>query len=180
MEAATGHGWVEDTAVATLTFVSGLDVSEVARVLGASAETPRLATLGDVDPDNEVLVGTENGWTVLLEPYGAAGVTPQVVAQLSARGRLTSLYRSVNEDMTFVYAEGGTERRRFDPLLWPGQQWGDPLPEERGLIFGDPDRVYPYEQAVVVVERITGSRITEEWLFHVARSVYREPSAPGA
>jgi hypothetical protein len=180
MEVQAGHGWVHDTAVATLTFVSGLGVSDVATALGVSARAPRPATLGDVDPDYEVLIGAESDWTVLLEPYGFAGVTSQVIQQLSARGRLTSLYRSVNEHMTFVYAEGGAERRRFDPLLWPDQQWGDPLAEERGLIFGDPEAVYPYEQAVVLLERITGLRITDEWLFDVARHAYREPSAPGA
>jgi hypothetical protein len=108
------------------------------------------------------------------------GVTPDIVSRLSEAGRYVSLYRSVNEKMTFVYAERGLEKRHFDPLVWPSDQRGEPLSEERGLVFGEPERIYPYEQAVVLIERITGLRITEEWLFHVPRLIYQEHSVAGA
>lgn len=180
MDEAASHEWVHDTAAATMTFVAGLAVHDVADVLGIGTASGRVATIGEVDPGSEVLLGVEDQWLVLLELYGFAGIAPGVAAQLSVQGKCASLHCSVNQDMIFAYAEGGAEKRRFDPLLWPDEQWGEPLPEESGLIFGDPDRAYPYEQAVVLLERITGLHMTEEWLFDVPRLVYRAPSGAGA
>lgn len=106
---------------------------------------------------------------------------------LSSGRRQVALYRSVNAVMTFLHAVDGVVTRRFDPLLFPDEQQGVPLPEEAGLVFGwdveEDDEVAsastqpdPFRQAVFLLERLTDGTLTSEWLFETPRSVYLMPA----
>ena len=167
------RAWTQDGSVSTISFIQHGSVADVLDVLGIAQRDARRITFPEAAPDEELLIGEEPGWIAVLEPNNSLGVRPQVVRAMSNLGRHVALYRSVNSDMAFVAAERGAEVRRFDPLLWPDEQRGEPLAEERGLVFGRPDTPDPYEQAVLLVERVTGARLTRQWLYEVPRRAYR-------
>lgn len=192
------YWWTEDLPASTLTFVEGWSASDLAEALGGSVDgPPRPLSEVDASPEmspegrwlHRVQVGEQDGWAVLVEPNGFAGVYEPLVPLLSKGRRQVALYQSVNAVMTFLYAVDGVVTRRFDPLLHPEQQHGVPLPEEAGLVFGwveeaddeaasastQPD---PFRQAVHLVERLTGGTLTSEWLLSTQRPVYRMPADP--
>jgi hypothetical protein len=70
--------------------------------------------------------------------------------------------------MSFALFVDGERRRRFDPLGWPDEQYGEPLPEEQGLVFGVE---HPLEEGLRLLERITGLQLDEQW-FQAARPVH--------
>ena len=170
------HAWILDPPVTAVTFIKGRSCAEVLKSLGAQdraglRELPTayggLALVDASGREMHAVSVTEErgGWTALVEPNGFAGQHPAVLGRLSAPGVLVSYYRSVNADMQFVYAEGGVERRRFDPLLWPDEQWGEPLTQEAAFVFGyaDDDR-NPSEEALLLVEVLTGIKVSSDWL----------------
>jgi hypothetical protein len=162
------YSWVPDAPVSTISLVSAPSVEEVVNNLGL-VPIGREADLGDLDED-EVLLGLHDGWVSVLEVYGWD--TRGLLKRLSRHDRVALLYKSVNEDMQFAYAERGDVLRKFDPNLWPDEQWGTPLPQEEGLAFGWSQDVYPYGEAVRLMERVTGLRLTDDWL-EAPRSAYR-------
>lgn len=75
------------------------------------------------------------------------------------------MFRNVNAVMLFSYAHDGEVVRYFDPLNpenGPGP-YGEPLPEEAGLAFGDPD-ADPHHLALELAERLTGVRLDGPWV----------------
>lgn len=156
---ANPYAWIDDVPVSNICLVSAA-MSDVATSLGF-AGSGRPASLGDVE-DDESLLDEHGSWTSILQVYGD---TPdELIRLLSAHHRVACLYKSVNEVMAFLYAERGVVLRRFDPLLWPDEQWGDPLAAEDGLAFGWSEDVYAYAEAVRLLERISGLTLDDDWL----------------
>lgn len=153
--------------MSTICLVTG-SVSDVVASLGFSA-SGRPASLGNVG-DDESLLDQHGSWTSVLQVY--ATPTDELLASLSGHDRVACLYKSVNEVMDFAYAEQGDVMRRFDPLLWPDEQRGKPLAEENGLAFGWTEDVYPYSEAVRLMERVCGLTLDDEWM-HRQRTAYR-------
>lgn len=119
----------------------------------------------------------EDGWVMLQEPNGTAGINPSLTERLSRSGSLIALYCGINAELEFRYATGGTLVRVFDPLAWPDGERGDPLPEEADLVFGLPEEQHnPFQQAVVLAERLTGLRLTNEWVLHRPRPTLFAPT----
>jgi hypothetical protein len=86
-------------------------------------------------------------------------------------GTAASLFWTVNADMGFTLARGGTVVRRFDPLLYGLGPEGEPLPEERGLPFGVPGGRLP-RAALTLAERLTGDRLDRDWVLATARPTW--------
>lgn len=181
------HDWDDDHPVTTLTFVEGLTRSDVARVLQADVTTEWLSWVGDVDISPKQIGGRwmhpvqlfeDRGWTVLLEPNGFAGIRESLTGPLSQAGSLVALYYGINAEMEFRYAVAGTLRRAFDPLGWPDGQQGEPLPQEAGLVFGLPEPEHnPFQQAVLLAERLTGLQLTNEWVLGKERPTLLAPTS---
>jgi uncharacterized protein DUF6461 len=100
------------------------------------------------------------GWTLVLEVNGfnaTVGATPR---QLSRHGTAVVIFRNVNALTSFQYAVKGALIREFDPLLF-GPPWtGQPLPQERGIRFGDEQDVNPMAQSFLLAYRLTGVALT--------------------
>ena len=109
-----------------------------------------------------VQVDQMDGWTVVVEPNGWLLTVPATAELVSAGGELVSVFWNVNASTLFTVAKGGVIIRRFDPLLYDQPSIGDPLPEEAGLPFGHPGE--PRVAAVELAERLTGVRLTRDWL----------------
>lgn len=181
------HTWDEDHPITTLTLVEGLSRADVARVLQADTANEWLSHVGDVDVSptkvggrwmHPVQLFEDAGWVVLLEPNGSAGIHPSLTGPLSQAGSLVALYCGINAEMEFRYAVAGTLRRVFEPLAWPDGQQGEPLPQEAGLVFGLPEPQHnPFQQAVLLAERLTGLRLTNEWVLGEERPTVLAPTS---
>lgn len=110
-----------------------------------------------------VEAGLKDDWTLVVEDAGGFRATLNGRAEaLSRKGQAVTIYRSVNADMAFRYAEGGALVRAFDPLMFEHvPQVGEPLPEEDALGFDSMDEGY-LEAMLLLTERITNVRLTPE------------------
>jgi|APFre7841882630_1041343.scaffolds.fasta_scaffold44439_2 hypothetical protein len=112
------------------------------------------------------------GWIAIIEPCGWAAAPPEVVARLSAHGVAVNVFWNVNADMSACLARDGALVRQFDPLLYdPGDR---PLPEERGLPFGDPSALVR-RACLAFLARCTGVGIGEAWLLETSRRTFVVP-----
>jgi hypothetical protein len=165
------YAWLEDDesyladGFALVLVESEADHTDVISRAGLTAREVPLGTgVWDVDPaDGEVTrLGRLGRWLTFLAPNGhllAAAAGPA-----SQAGRVVAFYESINADMEFGVAVNGKMVRSFDPLLdEPGEGYGEPLPEEDGLPFGGVDDPV-VAAAFALMERITGTPITQEWL----------------
>jgi hypothetical protein len=118
-----------------------------------------------------VQVDELDGWTTLIEPFGWAGATPDVLARLSKGGRAVNVYWNVNALMHVGWADDGRIVASFDPLLDDRLDGGEP--EEADLPFGDPER--SLRAALVLAERLTGVRIERTWLLDRTRPTSEIP-----
>jgi hypothetical protein len=146
----------------TRTFEGELSLSEAGDRVLDGLDSSRLA----------VQVDELNGWTTLIEPFGWAGATPEVLARLSASGgRAVNVYWNVNALMHVGWADDGRIIASFDPLL--DDRPDDREPEEADLPFGDPRLAL--RAAFVLVERLTHVRIRRDWLLDRARRTSEIP-----
>ena len=175
------YGWVERLDAYCFTAVIGLGSDEVIRRLGgdpgASAsltfeecfwtvDAPQWAQVGEVG--RGVLIAEHNGW----RGEEAAG-------NLSARGRTACFCRDVSAAMRFSHAVDGVVLAAFDPLLDPAPAEGaDPACLD-GLLAGLPFGLDAAEaSAMALLERVTGVRVTAEWLNRPQRAVQLPPLTP--
>ena len=172
---STDDDWLPEAA--TITFVRGLELRAVGDLLALEWDTERALTfdeaeeLQDVPLEVHVVQLAEvDGWVVVVEPNGWFSSMTDVVEAMSRGGEAVSVFRNVNAHMSVIAARGGTTVRAFDPLLVDDQE-GDPLPEEQGLPFGS-EEADPHELAMELAERLTGVRITEDWLLRTPRSTW--------
>lgn len=174
----TTHDWADEVLGMTLTLVRGPGLRQVGEVLRFRWDTERTTTFrGAADEQASaripyaVQVGALGGWTVLVEPNGYAAGTPDVVARLSSGGTAVSLFWTVNLAMGVVLARDGAVVRSFDPLLYDLGPVGNPLPEEEGLAFGDPE-ADPRRAALTLLERLTGVRLERRWVLDDPRPTW--------
>ncbi|MEA2675378.1 MAG: hypothetical protein QOI92_2570 [Chloroflexota bacterium] len=112
------------------------------------------------------------GAVICAELNGWAGVSDERASLLSRRGRYVSVYRNVNAVMQVLFADAGDVVRSFDPLLYDPE---GAISEEQGLPFGHPGS--PGMAQFVLMERLTGVRLTREWLLDTPHPTYRrDPS----
>ena len=165
---ADDYAWLQDprrcrVAVAgCVTVVKGGSVDEVLAAFGADPAVDgrpwdESASVGDC-----VAVVTVDGGVLAVEDNGWQGSRPEVLRRLARLGRAASTFWNVNALTRVSAAEGGRLLGAFDPVA-PDQLAGD-----------DPEAIAKYlagldfeagswvAQGMVVVERFTGVRVTED------------------
>jgi hypothetical protein len=179
------YAWLRDSDLEAfcISVATRGDVDRLAAIFGADRSSETTATFFEawhrsIDEDEDggandvVQIGELDGCVVATEPNGWTGADEGVAAEASRGGRYVSFYRSVNADMRLVVAIDGVAVREFDPLLYePDIDPGEPLAEEGDLPFGDPDDCET--AAFVLIERLTGVRVTAEWLLNERRPAFR-------
>ena len=175
--------WTDLMAV-TVTFARGVSPEEVVRRLGADPSAgvdmlhhEVLEAQGEgYDFRLGVQVDQVDGWTVVVEPNGWLLTVPDTAESVSASGELVSVFWNVNALTQFIVAKDGMIIRRFDPLLYEQPTTGEPLPEEAGLPVGHPGE--PRLAAVELAERLTGVRLTRDWLLNQPHPTWTGFSTP--
>jgi hypothetical protein len=94
----------------------------------------------------------------------------EVLQRLSVDGIAVNVFWNVNAVIRFSYARNGALVRDFDGLLYDSPD--EPIPEEHGFAWGD-DR--PRESVLGVMERLTGIRLSREWLLATPRRTFEVP-----
>lgn len=178
------HDWADEVMAVTLTFVRGLNLRQIAELLGFDPSSERTTMFGDADEQTDhgtgsyaVQVAEADGWAVVVEPNGYLTSLPGTVAALSVGGSAISVYWNVNALMRFTVARDGVVVRSFDPLLFDLGPEGEPLPEERGLTFGVDATVR--QSALELAARLTGIRIDQPWLLATPRPTWTTRGAEG-
>jgi hypothetical protein len=191
------YSWVDeergndDLMAGCVGIALGVDEATVRRQLAVDEPSRRLATvheawqMSESDFGNDLVQVSAIGEAVVtFEPNGWHGVEPELALQLSAKGRYVAYFWNVNSVMRFVFAEEGSIRREFDPLLYDSDGGHEPdLPEDLDLPFprGDENPLRPGTASLALIERLTGVEITLSWLLEEARPTYRvdpEASSP--
>jgi hypothetical protein len=109
--------------------------------------SPSYVVLGEVP--GGILVAENNGWR---------GTLDEVITAVSRGTTAASYYRNVNAVMAFFHAVDGAVASTFDPLL-------DEVPAELSELASELDFATATEaSAFALLERLTGIRLTEEWL----------------
>ena len=172
-----GYDWADEIMAVAITFVRGVGWREVGDLIGVQWSTERIATFHDaqwqqVDSMAPVVQAASLGdWLVLVEPNGYLTTMSETAAALSAGGMAVSVFWNVNRLMNLVLAREGAVIRRFDPLLFASTAWGEPLPEEAGLVFGEVEPS-PLIAALELTERLTGVRVERTWLLDEPRPTW--------
>jgi len=182
-QSLAAYDWVDADdprlAALSLTLVRGAGEPPLER-LGPIRPLPGLLTIGEAGDamltafDRSrlaVQVDELGGWTILLEPFGWAGATPEVLARLSEGGRAVNVFWNVNAVMHMGWADNGGIVESFDPLL--DDRADHRTPAEADLPFGDPERAL--RASFVLAERLTGVRIERDWLLDRRRPTSEIP-----
>ncbi|GAA2851229.1 hypothetical protein GCM10010517_08800 [Streptosporangium fragile] len=168
---AADYAWFEEQYGGSLgvsgfciTFVRGLTPAEAFDRIGVTAGEGADADDFDLD-EYPIIASTAIGGTILIEDNGFAGVQDHVAERLSRDTVTAAVFRNVNFDQQFVYAENGRVVLQFEPdgpdARWGGSErmlahmrdLGMPLNE-----FDDPDEHYLLT-AFALAERATGVRL---------------------
>lgn len=175
-QAVARYGWATEDSLfglgGCLTLARGVTPEDALNVLvpdGAtevgSASAVRAWAEQFHEPPYAMVVeaALKGGWTLLVEDSGGYQATLEGRAEsLSRHGQAVVIFRSINADMAFRYAEAGALVRAFDPLMFEYMpQVGEPLREEDGLGFGSMEEGY-LEALLLLTERITKMRLTPE------------------
>ncbi len=185
------YGWIDDVESVAITFVHGLALHEIGEALNFQWPTERRVTFTEAEEQRAetyfetgilaplVQVGQIDDWIVAVEPDGILSSFKDVLTALSRNDMAVSVKWGVNGHERFTAARRGAVVRRFDALLYRSGADGEPLPEERGLPFGEPGhplRHYMMELA----ERLTGVSVDRDWFVQHARRTWDAdyPSGP--
>jgi hypothetical protein len=118
------------------------------------------------------VTGDGGPWTLGVEVNGYLGVTPELVAPVSAGTMIVSHFSNINADSIFYWIEDGDIRLEFDPLLGPAYREGSTpdavtdLMQAAGFdLTEDGDNTENCTTAALALaERLTGVRLTPELL----------------
>lgn len=181
MDGVSGYLWVNEEAAFDAHCVSvavGAATQTVTEAFAVDPASRRDATLAgqialstpypDGYGNDTIQIDELAGAVVCIEANGWAGIDEGRARRLSGAGQYVSAYRSVNADMQVVCARGGEIVRVFDPLLYDAE---GALEEEAGLPFGHPGQ--PAPAAFALIERLTGVRLTREWVVDQPHPAYR-------
>ncbi|GAA2884021.1 hypothetical protein GCM10010517_47300 [Streptosporangium fragile] len=153
------------------------DFGAVVRAFGADPDSGEAMNVEDAQIEQydadipgvlPVLVAGEVGrWTLVVEPNGAEGTRPEVLRVLAAEGRAVSvLLNGPNADL-LSYAAAGAPVIAHNLGAESGEDLAAlPIADAASIMVaaGDNDRLARQAAALVLAERITGERLTEEWL----------------
>ncbi len=171
----------DDLMAGCLGVIVGLDEGSVARCLAVDEGSCLQAVvheaweLSESDFGNDLVqISSIGNAVVTYEPNGWHGVQEDVAIALSQPGRYAAYFWNVNAVMRFIFADGGSIRRDFDPLLYDGDR-ERALPEELDLPFptGDAVSLMPGRASLALIERLTDVEVTREWLLETPHPTYR-------
>ncbi|MEV6868607.1 DUF6461 domain-containing protein [Streptosporangium subroseum] len=168
--------WFAEDATC-LTWSDLPDFDAVARAFGTDPDSAEAMNVEDAQIEQynadfpgvlPVLVaGTVGRWTLVVEPNGCEGARPEVLRALAAKGRAVSiLLNGPNIDL-LSYATAGAPAIVHDLGAESGEELTVlPVTDAASIMAaaGDGDRLARQAAALVLIERITGERLTEEWL----------------
>ncbi len=154
------------------TFVADMRPAEVLQRLKAAP--------GDItEPRGYIEVGPADGGSVIVDIAGYAGITRDVVSELSRGTRLATVHNNIDSHAKFIYAVDGKLITGLDPMFPDEPRWGaepdwllEDL-EDLGLLYeidddGEWDEEWMerseqfVEAALALAERCTGVRLTPE------------------
>jgi hypothetical protein len=151
-----------------------LAVEHKATVVGAENTIEPAYAAWDVHDGDGCYVAatTVDHWTLMFEPNGYIGVTPEIVVPLSRAARLVSHFRNVNAVDHFYCYEDGDLRLHFEPLFAASRDGTDadtlgPVLADVGFDLRDtPERTIANhtEAAFALAERLTGVQVTASLL----------------
>ena len=176
------YAWVEPLEAYCFTVVIGLDPDEVIWRLGGDPATTASRTFEEcfwtVDGPQWAQVGPVGDGVLVAEHNGWRG--EEAAPGISTHACAATFCRDVSAAMRFAHAVDGVLLAAFDPLLdraaVEGADPGCLAPLLTGLRFG----LHAAEpSAMALLERVTGVRVTAEWLNRPQRAVRLPPlSAP--
>ncbi|MFI7055017.1 DUF6461 domain-containing protein [Streptosporangium canum] len=153
------------------------DFDAVARAFGADPGLGEAMNVEDAQIEQHgadipgvlpvLVVGVVGRWTLVVEPNGAEGTRPEVLRALSAEGRAVSVLLNGPDIDLLSYAATGAPAIICDLGAEPSKKLAAlPVADAASIMAaaGDDDRLARQAAALVLVERITGERLTEEWL----------------
>lgn len=168
-----------------VTIVRGAPIDDVIDAFGCDrssrVDAPFAAQRGMSVPypdgwgNDTIQIDMLDGAVVCLEDNGWGGTEDPRPARLSRNGSYAAVFRNVNAVMQVVAAEGGHVRRRCDPLLYDAE---GAVAEEGDLPFGDPELATL--AMWVLLERLTGLRLTRGWVLEQPHPTYRRDPDPPA
>ncbi|WP_030454686.1 DUF6461 domain-containing protein [Herbidospora cretacea] len=163
----------------TITWISGMEAADALTILGGDPRSERRLTFDDAHTSashdfdtrgamcGEILLDRVGSWLICMEPLGDEGSVAETLLALSKGGTALSLLLHPMSAHTFGYAAGGAA---LMTLTW----LEDPVvsgPMTTGEIIGDVPLLDPelnsdhwQAHALTLAERITGFRLTAEWL----------------
>lgn len=114
-----------------------------------------------------LVTGAVGRWTLVVEPNGSEGARSEVLRILAAGGRAVSvLLNGPNTDLLFYTAAGAPTIVCDLGAGSSGELAALPVADAASIMAtaGDDDRLARQAAALILAERITGERLTEEWL----------------
>jgi hypothetical protein len=188
------HGW--PMGAYCLTFLRGLMPGEVLDRLNVQDRARILGAAARIEPSMEawnahrgaalfVAVTEADGWSAMVEENGFIGVTEHIMAAVSNGTTTVSHFRNVNALDGFLWLEDGEMILQFEPLF-PRRRSGTRADDDdivAELIAAGFDvregeeRTFDHhtEAAFAFAERITGVRVTPEFL---GKATYTAGCAP--
>nr|WP_062334941.1 DUF6461 domain-containing protein [Herbidospora sakaeratensis] len=163
----------------TITWISGLEPETALDVLGGEPESELSLSFEDChsaafkhfqlrgDSGSEILLDRAGPWLVCIEPCADGGAMTGTLLELSRKGTAFSLQFHPHEFHTFSYASDGEAlvvvRRIGEPSV-EGPISLEEVAGELSSLGGDVEPGAWAAHALHIAERLTGFRLTAEWL----------------
>lgn len=168
------YSWAKQIEAICITVIRGGDRRVVLEAFDAKPESEHQVDFATADAEWAVGKVTLQLWNVgehlvVVEPNGFFGSLPQTLLPMVKRKDAVAVFWNVSAHMRVLVVEAGKIVRDFDPLLY--DDGGQPLPEEAGLGFGDPEEDV-CGGAMNVLERRLGVVLTEEAVLRTARPTF--------
>lgn len=172
--------WVGQVEAVSITLVRGLELQQVGDILQFDWGTQHEASFFEAEAEDdfdrgdhpvqvEAISSTRGDWLALVEPNGYLASLPENLERLSDSDVALSVFWNVNAQMRFTFFAEGQLIRDFNPLLPDLVSRGNPLKEEVVLDFG---LGAPRENALRLLESLTGCSFGTEWLLATRRTTW--------
>lgn len=153
------------------------DFDAIARALGADPDSAEPMNVEDAHIEqynadipgvlSVLVIGAVGRWTLVVEPNGCEAARPEVLRALAASGQAVSVLLNGPGADLLSYAAAGAPIVVHDLSATSGEEPAAlPVADAASImaVAGDNDRLARQAAALVLAERVTGERLTEEWL----------------
>ncbi|WP_066374522.1 DUF6461 domain-containing protein [Herbidospora mongoliensis] len=176
-------GLLEDNASlsrwGTITWISGLEPETALDILGGDPDSELSLPFEDCHSaafkdfqlrgcsGSEILLDRAGSWLICIEPFGDGGAMTDTLLALSKKGTALSLRFHPQAFHTFTYTADGEALvviPRIDEPRIEGPISLEEIVGEPPLLDPDIEPVIWAANALAIAERLTGFRLTAEWL----------------